>query len=252
MRRPVKIFLWSILALVLLAAGAAYVYYYFRSGGIPQVSIDKEKFPIKGVDVSSHNHDIDFARLVDDGVEFVYIKSTEGGSYKDVNFNRNYRLATKANLKVGVYHFFRFETDGEMQALNILHSIRGKKLDLPVAIDVEEWTNRSELPTTQIVERLNALIDYLKGHGYEVIIYTNLKGYFRFYRDRLEHCPLWLCSFRNPPIDDNRVKPLFWQYSHLGSVDGASGFIDLDTFYGDRAAWDAWLAKTTAQRNNKQ
>ena len=63
MRRPVKIFLWSILALVLLAAGAAYVYYYFRSGGIPQVSIDKEKFPIKGVDVSSHNHDIDFARF---------------------------------------------------------------------------------------------------------------------------------------------------------------------------------------------
>ncbi len=251
MKRSLKITLWSLLALVILTLAAGYAYYYFRAGGIPRVSIDKTEFPVAGVDISSHNKEIDFTRLVDDGIEFAFIKATEGATYKDAMFIRNHRLALQAGLKVGVYHFFRFETDGKMQAINILHSIRGKWLDLPVAIDLEEWTNDSSIPTPIVAERLRELVNYLRKSGHDVIIYTNVKGYYRFYRNRFEDCPLWLCSFRNPPLSDSRAKPTFWQYSHLGSIDGASGLIDLDTFYGDRAAWDAWLAKREASRNNK-
>jgi len=242
MKRPVKITLWTLLTLLVVALAGGYAYYYFRSGGIPRVSVDCEKFPVMGVDISSHNKEVDFASLVDEGVEFVYMKSTEGATYKDVRFHHNYRMAKKAGLLVGVYHFFRFDTDGEMQALNICHSIRGKQLDLPVAIDVEEWTNPDGIATNIVLERLRNLMEYLKENGLDVIIYTNLKGYYRFYRKRFENYPLWICSFRNPPLTGGN-KPLFWQYNHLGSLKGASGLIDLDVFYGSRAEWDSWLAR---------
>lgn len=243
MKRPFKIALWLVAILLVLLLAGGYVYYYFRSGGIPRVTVDTNLFPVKGVDISSHNNDINFKSLVDDGVEFVYIKSTEGATYKDSRFHHNYRMARKAGLLVGAYHFFRFETDGEMQAINICNSLRGKHLDLPVAIDVEDWTNPDGIPTNIVSNRLSRLVKYLRESGFDVAIYTNMKGYYRFYRNRLEDYPLWICSFRNPPLDDSRNKPLFWQHSHLGSVKGASGFIDLNVFYGNRAEWDSWLEK---------
>ena len=50
---------------------------------------------------------------------------------------------------------------------------------------------------------------------------------------------LWICSFTDPPL--NRRQWTLWQHSHRSRIPGVKGFVDLNTFNGDRAAWERWL-----------
>ncbi len=222
-------------SVVLFIGIAVYIFYIVVTGRgetvLPQ-SIDN--YQVKGVDVSSHNGEIDFNMLASQGIEFAYIKSTEGTDFKDQKFHSNYRKATGAGLKVGVYHFFRFDTPGYMQALNVINSLRGKKLDLPVAIDIEDWTNPSGVKTDSIARQVEVMADMLEEQGYKVLIYTNKDGYARYYRNRLEKYPLWLCSFTD--IDD-KYGCVLWQYSHRGKLKGVERLVDLNLFTGNDSLW---------------
>lgn len=199
-----------------------------------------DTFAIRGVDVSAHNGEIDFNAMARSGVDFVMIKATEGATHKDRSFVANLLGARRAGLRTGAYHFFRFDTPGYMQALNLLHSVRGRQLDLPVAIDVEEWTNPDDRPTEAVVAEIRAMASKLRKEGLDVIIYTNKDGYNRFVKGRLDEFPLWLCSFT--PIDDG-VDWTIWQYSHRGMIDGVDRMTDLNVYGGSREEWDSLFVK---------
>ncbi len=114
------------------------------------------------------------------GIGFVYVKATEGADFKDASFGANINAARRAGLKVGAYHFFRFDSSGYLQKLNLLHSVRGRHLDLPLVIDVEEWTNPVNRSTDQTVGRIKEMAEELRAEGYRVMLYTNKDGYSRF------------------------------------------------------------------------
>lgn len=42
-----------------------------------------------GIDVSRHQGEIDWTQVADDGIEFAYIKATEGGDFVDERFQQN-------------------------------------------------------------------------------------------------------------------------------------------------------------------
>ena len=207
------------------------------SNGTPQKRThypDPEKFAVLGIDISAHNGDINFEKVAADGISFVIIKATEGGTFKDKKFVENLQKARAAGLKVGAYHFFRFDTPGYMQGLNFLNSLRGRKLDLPVAIDIEEWANPNSQPTPMVLNRLNEMIDHLEKHGYNVILYTNKNGHSRFVKGRLEGFPLWICPLVDEPTD---MEWLFWQATHNGKVDGINHPVDINAFRGNLHDW---------------
>jgi lysozyme len=58
-----------------------------------------------GVDVSSHQGDIDWMLLGASGVAFAYIKATEGGDFRDKHFPKNWSGAKAASMPRGAYHF---------------------------------------------------------------------------------------------------------------------------------------------------
>lgn len=210
-------------AVMLMAVLAACYAYRRYSGGEPRPSA--ELYPVRGIDISAHNGDIDFGRLAAGGVDFVMMKATEGTNFKDVKFVDNYREARRAGLRVGAYHFFRFDSDSEMQALNFLHSVRNRHLDMPLAVDIEEWGNPDGLATSKIVASLRTMIGMLEAAGYGVVLYTNKDGYTRFVKGNFDNYPLWICSFADPPVAGDWD---IWQYSHRGSLPGISGRVDLN------------------------
>ena len=220
-------FLISIILIVFLGIGI-YIIIYGISSKI--VNIDKEDYPVKGIDISSHNGSIDFKKVEADGISFVLIKATEGASFKDNRFESNYSGARNTGMKVGAYHFFRFDINGTLQGMNLLNAITGKTLDLPVAIDVEEHGNPST-PTQSVVKRLNEMIELISSRGYDIMIYTNNNGYKRFIEPYFADYPLWICKFSKP---HNDIEWQFWQYSHWGEVDGISGEVDLNIFNGSK------------------
>lgn len=226
-----------LLAALLLSGGAfAGLYLYGRYfGEAPEPSEDR--YPVRGVDLSAHNGVVDFAALTEQGVDFAYLKATEGTDFTDRCFLDNTRLAKAKGIPCGAYHFFRFDTDGELQALNFHDALRGRAFELPPAIDIEEWGNPDGHATAKIVERLRKMLQTLERLGHRPILYTNKDGYYRFVRGNFDSYPLWICSFTDPPLESARTSWTFWQYSHRGRLDGVEGHVDLDVFSGTEEAF---------------
>lgn len=208
----------------------------------PHADVDRGRYPIEGIDISAHNGVVCFDSLAAAGIDFVYLKASEGVSFRDQSFIRNFEAARKAGLAIGAYHFFRFDCDGAMQSVNFLKTIGDLKPDLPLAIDVEEWRNAPGETTSIVRERLEVLVALLRAQGYQVMIYTNKQGHARFVRDgfKAHDVPeIWICSFTNPPLGHEKWR--LWQHSHLGRLPGIRGNVDLNTFNGNRRQWSAWL-----------
>lgn len=206
---------------------------------------DRSRFKVVGIDISSHNGDIDFKKVAADGISFAIIKATEGGTFKDKKFIDNHRLAREAGLKVGAYHFFRFDTPGYMQGLNFLNSVRGRELDLPLVIDLEEWANPNSQPTPMVLNRLAEMTDHLEKHGYRVMIYTNKNGFARFVKGRLEGYPLWICSLVDEP---EGFEWDIWQGTHNGRVAGIDSPVDINAFNGTPDDWSKFSSGSAAEK----
>lgn len=199
--------------------------------------IDENLYPVRGIDLSAHNGEIDFDSVAK-CVDFVILKATEGGNWNDKEFDRNYKLAKASGLKVGAYHYFRFDRPGLPQALNIYNALWQKKLDLPFVIDVEEAGNASGVSSDIINQRLHDMIRFLETHGISIMFYTNKRGYYEYIRDDFSVYPLWICSFTNPPIN---TKWTFWQYTHSGKIDGVKGDVDINVFNGSKADFNSMV-----------
>ncbi|MBQ9586229.1 MAG: hypothetical protein IJR20_09570 [Muribaculaceae bacterium] len=243
-RKIIKLVLAG-LAVLLVAAGAVLYWAYKNRVDIQhwwrgEIVIDRNKYPIVGIDVSAHNGDIDFNKVRADGYTFVFIKASEGEDYQDSKFLKNYEKARRAGLKVGAYHFFRKKTDGLNQAKNFLEMVGWCKLDLPLVVDVEDWSNDDQIKDERTQKHLDAMLDNLKSRGYKVMIYTNGNGYKKYIKNGQININLWLCSFKQPD-KLRRIPHQMQQYSHWGRVRGIWGDVDLNVFNGSEQQWLKWL-----------
>lgn len=200
-----------------------------------------DAYAVRGIDVSAHNGAIDFDAVAADGIHFVMIKASEGTDWQDRSLTRNYAGARRAGLKVGLYHFFRFDSPGDLQALNFADAASMRPSDMPLVIDLEEFGNPRFTPTRQVQARLDSCIAGLRRRGYDVMLYTNKRGYSRFIEGRYDSIPLWLCALdEGSPAERNWT---IWQHSHRGRVDGVSGNVDLNVFCGDSASFASFASK---------
>ena len=89
-----------------------------------------KKYPIRGVDVSSYQGDINWPVLASQNISFAFIKATEGSTSVDDNFEYNYIQAQKTNLRIGAYHFFSYDSSGKTQADNFIATVKKCSLRL--------------------------------------------------------------------------------------------------------------------------
>jgi len=208
-----------------------------------------ESYPVRGVDVSSYQGDIDWETLSGQGIDFAFIKATEGSTYKDRFFEKNIKNANKTELKVGAYHFMSFESGGKAQAENFISSVKKSDIDLPPVIDLELYgsyrTNPPEASDVRAI--LDELVPALyEEYGRYPIIYTNRRAYLLYVSGEYDKCDLWLCDIiKKPSLPDGRDW-LFWQYSHTGRLEGYSGdeeYIDMNVFAGDEREFKKYLRR---------
>ena len=200
--------------------------------------VDDDKYPVRGIDVSRHNGNIDFKKVADSGIEFVFVKASEGVNHRDTLFTRNIESARREGLKVGAYHFFRFDADGVEQAINFLKAVGHRRLDIGLVIDVEKTGNPKGVSEEEVKKKLTSMVEYMNLLGYRVMVYTNHEGYYDYISDTLPGIPLWICRFQENPIN---AEWTFWQYNHHGKVDGIAGDVDLNAFCGSREDWSRYL-----------
>jgi len=142
---------------------------------------------------------------------FVFLKVTEGDDRIDDTFEQHYEAFRERDIPVGAYHFFRFDVDGKEQAQHFLKQLDGRRLQLPLVIDVEQHGNRA-IPHDKVKKRLHAFMKELKKHTkHQPIFYTNGDGYRDFIEEDFGNHTLWLSSTNawRPTMMDCT----FWQFN---------------------------------------
>lgn len=135
-----------------------------------------------GIDVSHHNPltDKDWKALKEKGVKFVFIKVSEGGTFKDPARNKHWNKAYKYKLHIGAYHFFRDDVPALKQYENYDNATESMMLGLLPCIDYEKAGFTKDVSERQRIKLLMELNDlFYNRAGVYPIIYCNLIEYFK-------------------------------------------------------------------------
>ena len=192
-----------------------------------------------GVDVSSHQQEIDWARVKADGVDFAILRigfrgNTEGGLNLDSAFGRNYVEARQAGLQVGVYFYSQAvsKAEAEEEAAWVLKMLDGVPLDLPVFFDWEEVAKgrTGGKATSAVSEWAAAFCTAVEAGGYRAGVYFNQRyGYSIMRLERLTAYSFWIAEYSSWQSFGYRTD--FWQFTGSGHVDGIKTVVDLDLMY---------------------
>ncbi|MDQ7949287.1 MAG: glycoside hydrolase family 25 protein [Pedobacter sp.] len=195
-----------------------------------------KQYKVHGIDVSYYQGRIDWQKvkqMEDDGVRvsFAFIKATEGLLIVDPYFQRNWREAPKAGIKVGAYHFFRPKSAGLWQANFFLQTITVEKGDLPPVVDVEKLDGVSP---SAMRKQLNAfLIQVEEKAKVKPIIYTGLKFYQDHLKGYYDGYPFWVAHYHQPKLKLAEGSWKFWQHSDRARINGINHVVDFNVFNGD-------------------
>lgn len=206
----------------------------------------KEDYPVRGIDVSSYQGEIDWEILAKQDIQFAFIKATEGSSFTDPNFAENYKNAQKTDLRIGAYHFFSYDSSGKTQAENFIANVPIIDNMLPPVVDVEFYGDKEKNPPdSEFVEK--ELNDFLKAieeyYNMKPIIYATEKSYSMFISEKYNDYDIWIRNvFTSPSLSDGEVW-IFWQYTDRAVLDGYNGsekFIDMNVFNGSNKDFESY------------
>ncbi len=187
----------------------------------------------EGIDVSAYQGVIDFKQVKDSGIDFVYIKSSEGENLVDEYFLRNYEQARANGLNIGFYHYVDARTTEEAiaEAEHFANTIAGTVPTCKLAMDFESFGNLSNSEVNEIsrvfLERVRELTNK------EMIIYSNTySAQTVFSQELANEYPLWVAQYYVENPSDNGKWQTWegFQYTDRGEVPGINGYVDRDKF----------------------
>lgn len=198
----------------------------------------RQNYPVRGVDVSAYQGEINWETLAGQGIRFAFIKATEGSTFVDPKFAVNFENASRTSLRIGAYHFFSYDSSGITQAENFIATVPKIDRQLPPVVDIEFYgdkeANLPDITKTQ-AELKDLLFKIQNYYGVKPIIYVTDKTYDLYIKDVFQAYDIWIRSvYSNAHISDGRAWT-FWQYSNRGRLKGYKGvekFIDLNVFSG--------------------
>ncbi|MEC4017703.1 lysozyme [Streptomyces sp. H27-D2] len=186
----------------------------------------------RGYDVSSHQKNVDWEQTRSEGAKFVYVKATEGTSYRNPYFSQQFGGARDAGMLRGAYHFaLPGKSSGKRQAAYFLRHGGRWSADgwtLPPAVDLEAaygsmCHGRSQAGMVGWIKSFSGEVKRITGR--RPVIYTTAKwwnsctgGSRRFGRNHA----LWLANWHSSPgpMPSGWSYSTIWQYAERGRLPG--------------------------------
>ena len=196
--------------------------------------------PYRYIDVSRYQGAIDWAQVAAAGYKGAMLKTVStnhklskraDGLYIDPAFETNYRNAKAAGLDVGVYYYTYATSEAMADAeLSMLaDALRGKTLEMPVAVDLED--NKFRVLGKQALTDLTA---YALKKVEDMGFYAQLYTYTSFAKTRLymggaalSPYDVWLADYTGKTPNVTFAYNAH-QHTSKGSVPGISGNVDLN------------------------
>lgn len=210
---------------------------------------------LNGIDIASHQAGIDVANV---SADFVFIKATQGTWYKNQLPSKGYDYAAwgdktlASGRLLGFYHYAE-GGDPIKEAEYFYNAIKAYKGRAVVALDWEGQDNKlfgTGFDVQWCKRFLDRIAELMEA---KPLIYMS-KSTTRMcdWSSVATSYPLWVAQYAsnnttgyqsNPWTDSYSfgawAKPLIFQYSATGRVNGYEGDLDLDLFYGSRNSWVA-------------
>ena len=193
-----------------------------------------------GLDVSKWQGKIDYEKVKDAGVEFVFIKlggsnGIEGDYYLDPMFKDNIEGFTKVGIPVGVY-FYSYANSIDKARRDsewVLEQLKDYKIDLPVAYDWENWSsyNKFKMSFNTLTRSAETFIDTVESKGYQGILYSS-KNYLEKIWLKGDY-PVWLAHYTSKTNYQGNYD--FWQMTSSGVINGITeNTVDINIRYLNR------------------
>lgn len=202
-------------------------------------------FPVHGIDAARFQGRMNWRQVKRQGIQFAWLKATEGGDLLDPEFNGNWRAARRAGVALGAYHFYYFCTDPDTQAKWFIKNVPRLRGGMPPVLDLE-WNPFSPTctlrpPAAEVRRVANRFIKIVERHYQtKVVVYTTPDFWERNDVARLKR-DFWLRSTANHVEKRYGTRGWrFWQYTATGVLDGVEKEIDLNCFNGSQAQFNQW------------
>ncbi len=189
---------------------------------------------IPGVDISKWQGYVDFDAMKEAGCEFVIMRIGSSSGYPSVDdyFERNFRDAKEAGLKVGVYFYTTDVSESQIRedADWIVSRLDGAKLDFPIAFDWEDFQHfqQYDINLHQLNALYHAFADELEQNGYDTMLYAS-----KFFLETVWENPneeyIWLAHYTEKTNYTGKYR--IWQRSDSCHVDGIEGNADVNILY---------------------
>ena len=191
-----------------------------------------------GVDISKFQDYVDFVKVKKAGIDFVMLRVGARGYgtgqlILDEYFLDNIKRATDAGLNVGVYFYSQAISEAEAieEANMVLRNLGDYKISYPVAYDmelVENDTARTDILTREEKTAIaKAFLDTVAAAGHKTLLYGNKEWLIKeIDMSKLTAYDVWLSQAADIP--DYPYRFSMWQYSYEGSVDGITGYVDMN------------------------
>lgn len=208
---------------------------------------------MNGIDISHYQKGMDLSKVKFD---FVIAKATEGNNYVDPTFQGFMDRGLKMKKCLGCYHFARPEKNSA--AAEAMHFYKTVKSYITKAILVLDWESSGK---SNIAWAKKWLDEVYRLTGVKPMIYmsASVANTYDWSSVAKAGYGLWVAKYRDYNIDRNYdmtsagSKPTskywstiaMWQWTSSGRLDGYSGNLDCDIFYGDNTAWNKYARATT-------
>ncbi len=215
------------------------------ANGVTSYVVDGVTTSHKGIDVSSHQGDIDWAAVSQDGVEFAIVRTFyrgygTGRLVEDDYWQANIIGAAESGIHVGAYVFSQAITpeEAEEEALATINNLSPYVTGIPIVIDVEFTGDGGRMDKLTPAERTDIILKFCEtvaNAGYKPYVYYNTEMSI-LYVDlaRLEDIPKWYASYSSDFFYPYDIDIL--QYSASGRVNGIRGEVDMDICF--RPFWE--------------
>ncbi|HEX2051985.1 MAG TPA: glycoside hydrolase family 25 protein [Actinomycetota bacterium] len=182
---------------------------------------------IRGYDVSHHQGPFDHRRAQQEGFDFCIVKATEGRTFRDDVFERNWRELGEIGMPRGAYHFGRpGSNSARVEARFYLDVAQLGDDDIRPILDLEDW-GRETLSPGELADWVSEWVDEVRGATRKrAIVYTR-----QFWMQNLGDLrddfdtDLWVPRYSDAMLDP--FLPAAWTEYLLWQWAGTSG----DEFY---------------------
>lgn len=191
---------------------------------------------IKGIDVSEFQGNIDWDKVKADGIKFAILRVGYGmdiTSQDDKYIERNISECERIGMPYGVYLFSYANTveKARSEAEHTLRIIKGHSLSMGVWYDIEDNKTSGTVSKETLTNIINTYCNTIKNAGYDVGIYASLNWLNNKIESSLqEKYPIWVAQYYKECQYEKDY--LIWQYASDGKVDGISGNVDMNYYYG--------------------